>query len=173
MVTASASARRRSSEARPQPDRPNDDVGEGRRDGCDPSLGCWSGSHVERLAAADLAHDDAIGTHAERVADQVALRDLAAALEAGDPRLQAHHVRLLQLQLRRVLDRHDALADVDQPRQRVQQSGLAGTGAAETIALSRARDAISSRRATGWVIVPNSISLGKSIRWRANLRIEM
>ena len=33
--------------------------------------------HVEGLGAADLADDDAVGTHAERVADEVALRDLA------------------------------------------------------------------------------------------------
>jgi hypothetical protein len=39
-------------------------------------------------------------------------------------------VRLLQLQLRRVLDRNDALADVDGPAYGVHQRGLAGPGAA-------------------------------------------
>ena len=28
--------------------------------------------HVERLGAADLAHDDAVGPHAQRVADELA-----------------------------------------------------------------------------------------------------
>ena len=86
--------------------------------------------HVERLAAAHLADDDAIGPHAQRVAHQVALGHLAASFQAGEPGLQPHHVRLLQLQFGGVLDRDDALADVDQPRQRVQQRRLAGAGAA-------------------------------------------
>ena len=34
--------------------------------------------HVERLGAAHLADDDAVGAHAQRVAQQVALGDLAA-----------------------------------------------------------------------------------------------
>ena len=37
--------------------------------------------HVERLGAADLADDDAVGPHAQRVAHQVADRDLALALD--------------------------------------------------------------------------------------------
>ena len=69
--------------------------------------------HVERLGAADLADDDAVGAHAERVLDQVALVDLALALQVGGAGLQADHVRLLELQLGRVLDGHDALAVLD------------------------------------------------------------
>ena len=37
--------------------------------------------HVERLAGADLAEDDAIGPHAQRVLDQVALRHFALAFD--------------------------------------------------------------------------------------------
>ena len=81
--------------------------------------------HVERLAAAHLADDDAVGPHAQRVADQIALRDLAASFQTGGAGFQPHDVRLLQLQFRGVLDGDDALADIDQPRQRVQQRGLA------------------------------------------------
>ena len=44
--------------------------------------------HVERLAAADLADDDPVGAHAQRVAHQVADRDLAAALDVRRPRLE-------------------------------------------------------------------------------------
>ena len=86
--------------------------------------------HVEGLGAAALAEDDAVGPHAQRVADQVALGDLAAALQVGRPGLQPDDMRLLQLQLGRVLDRDDALAGVDQPAHGVQQRGLAGAGAA-------------------------------------------
>ena len=51
-----------------------------------------------------LADDDAVGPHTQGVADQIALLDLADAFEVGRPRLQPDHVRLLQLQLGRVLD---------------------------------------------------------------------
>ena len=65
--------------------------------------------HVERLGAAHFADDDAIGPHAQAVAHQVALRDFAAPFDVGRARFQSHDVRLLQLQLGRVLDRDDAL----------------------------------------------------------------
>ena len=55
--------------------------------------------HVERLAGADLADDDPVGTHAKRVLDEVALSDLATPLDIGRPSLEAHNVRLLQLEL--------------------------------------------------------------------------
>ena len=48
--------------------------------------------HVERLARAALAHDDAVGAHAQGVAQQVADGDLALPLEVGRARLEAHHV---------------------------------------------------------------------------------
>ena len=65
--------------------------------------------HVEGLLAAALAEDDALGPHAQRVLDEIALADLALALDVGRPRLHAGDVRLLQLQLRRVLDGDQAL----------------------------------------------------------------
>ena len=67
--------------------------------------------HVEALGAAHLADDDAVGTHAEAVLHEVALRDLAAAFDVRRARLEADDVRLLELQLGRVLDRDDALGD--------------------------------------------------------------
>ena len=69
--------------------------------------------HVERLGTARLAQDDAVGPHAQRVAHQRALRHFAAPLDVRRPGLQAHDVRLLQLQLGRILDRHDPLVDRD------------------------------------------------------------
>ena len=86
--------------------------------------------HVEGLAAADLADDDAVGAHAQRVADQVADGDPALALDVGRPGLQADDVLLLELEFGGVLDGDDALAVRDQPGEGVEQGGLAGAGAA-------------------------------------------
>ena len=57
--------------------------------------------HVQRLAAADLADDDAVGPHAQRVDHQLADRHLPLALDVGRPGLQPHHVLLLELELGR------------------------------------------------------------------------
>ncbi len=65
--------------------------------------------HVEGGAVADLADDDAVGPHPQRVADEVADGDLAPALDVGRARLQPQHVLLVELQLGGVLDRDDAL----------------------------------------------------------------
>ena len=65
--------------------------------------------HVEGLFAAALADDDAIGAHAQRVLDEIALTDLALALDVRRSRLHARDMRLLQLQLGRVLDGDEAL----------------------------------------------------------------
>lgn len=55
--------------------------------------------HVEGLAAADLADDDAVGgAHAEGVADEVADGDPALALDVGRPALQRDDVGLLELE---------------------------------------------------------------------------
>ena len=72
----------------------------------------WSMSIVS--GAADLADDDAVGAHAQRVAHQVADGDLALALDVGRARLQRDHVRLLELQLGGVLDGDDPLLGRDE-----------------------------------------------------------
>ena len=66
--------------------------------------------HVERFRPADFADDDAVRPHPQRVAQEIALADLAVALEIGGPRLQRDDVRLLQLEFGSVLDGDDALA---------------------------------------------------------------
>ena len=86
--------------------------------------------HVERLGAAALADDDPVGPHAQRVAEEVADADLAGALDVGRPRLEAHDVRLVEQQLGRVLDRHDALALRQERGEHVEERRLAGAGAA-------------------------------------------
>ena len=65
--------------------------------------------HVERFAAAALADDDPFGPHTQGVAHQVGGGDGALAFDVRRPRLQPHHVVLLQLQFGRVFDRHDAV----------------------------------------------------------------
>ena len=80
---------------------------------------------VERLHPADLADDDAIGPHPQRVSKQVADGHLPAALDARRPALEPDHMWLAQAKLRRVLDRDHPFRWVDERRQRVQQRGLA------------------------------------------------
>ena len=86
--------------------------------------------HVERLFAADLADDDAVGPHTQGVDHEIALADRALAFDVRRPRLEAHHVALPQQQLGGVLDRDDALGVGDEAGQHVQQRRLAGAGAA-------------------------------------------
>src|SRR3954447_21515616 len=69
-------------------------------------------------------HDDPVRTHAEGVADQVADRDRALALDVRWPRLQPDDVLLLQLELDGVLDGDDPLAVRDERGQHVEQSDL-------------------------------------------------
>ena len=86
----------------------------------------WSMSSVS--GTADLADDDAVGPHAQRVSDELADADLALALDVRRARLERDHVLLLELKLGRVLDRHDALVAGNERRQRVQHRRLTGAG---------------------------------------------
>ena len=86
--------------------------------------------HVEGFLAAHLADDDAVGPHAQRVLDQLALANLAFAFDIGRTRFQPADMRLLQLQFRRVLDGDQALLGRDVAGQRVEQRRLAAAGAA-------------------------------------------
>ena len=86
--------------------------------------------HVEGFLAAALAEDDAVGPHAQRVLDQIALADFALALDVRRPRLHAADMGLLQLQFGGVLDGEQALLLGDEGGQRVEHRGLAGAGAA-------------------------------------------
>ena len=69
--------------------------------------------HVEGFFAATLANDDAVWPHAQSVLDELALPDFAFALSVRRSRFQSPHVRLLQLQLRRILDRNQAFVAVE------------------------------------------------------------
>ena len=65
--------------------------------------------HVERLAAAHLAHDEAVGTHPQRGADELAHGDRADAFGVRRTGLEPDDVRLREAQLRGLLDRDDPL----------------------------------------------------------------
>jgi hypothetical protein len=96
-------------------------------DGGDPAgmAGVPGLEHVERLAAAHLADDDAVGAQPQRRADQVGHAD------AARPGAQRDVSGAARLQLARVLDQDDALVE---PRhlgeQRVGERRLARAGAA-------------------------------------------
>lgn len=64
--------------------------------------------HVQRLAAAALADDHPIGTHAQRVAHEVPDRHLTLAFDVGRATLEPDQVLLLELQLHGVLEGDDA-----------------------------------------------------------------
>ena len=128
---------------------------------------------VDRLGAAHLAEDDAVGPHAQRVLHQVAHADLAVALEVGRPRLQAHDVRLLHAQLGGVLDGDDALAVVDHARQRVQHASSCPSRCRPTRSrFSRQRAAMRSTVAMAGEMLPCWAIWSKPI-WRLpNFRID-
>ena len=86
--------------------------------------------HVQRLARAALADDDPVGPHVHRVAQQVAGRDLALALEVRRARLEREDMVLAEPELGGVLDRHDPLAVGDERRQDVEGRRLARARAA-------------------------------------------
>ena len=86
--------------------------------------------HVERLGAANLADDDPVGPHPERVPDEIADRDLPLALDVLRPRLEPEHVPLVELELGRVLDRDDPVAVGHRLGKGVQERRLARAGSA-------------------------------------------
>src|SRR5262245_57982622 len=86
--------------------------------------------HVERFAAAHFANDDAFRAHAQTVTDEIARGHFTFPLDVWRSCFQSYHVRLTQLQLRRVLDRDDAFAWWYEARENIEQCRLAGAGAA-------------------------------------------
>ena len=80
---------------------------------------------VECFGAADLADDDAFRPHAQAVPNQVAHGYLTLAFEIGRTGLEPHHMRLLQLQLGRILAGDDPFVLVDVARKRVEKRRLA------------------------------------------------
>ena len=86
--------------------------------------------HVEGLAATNLTDDDAVGSHTQGVAHEVADRHLALALDVRRARFEREHVLLVELELLGVLHGHDALVVGDEAREHVEQRRLPGAGTA-------------------------------------------
>ena len=86
--------------------------------------------HVEGLGAAHLTDQDPVGAHSEAVAQKLPDGELALALDVGRPVLQRDHVRVVDLQLGRVLDRDHTLVVRDEARDHVEGRRLARPGAA-------------------------------------------
>ncbi len=86
--------------------------------------------HVQRLAAAHLTNDDAVGTHAQSVAHEIADGDLSRSLEVRGTALEPEHVLLLKLKLRSVLYRDDPFTGGDEAGQHIERGSLTRTGAA-------------------------------------------
>ena len=80
--------------------------------------------HVEGLSAADLTDQDAVGAHPEAVAEELPDGQLAPPLNVGGAVLESDDVRVVDLQLGRVLDRDHALVVRDEPRDHVERGGL-------------------------------------------------
>ena len=86
--------------------------------------------HVQRLRAADLSDEYPVGAHSQAVAQQLADRQLALAFDVRWTMFEGDDVGVVDLQLRRVLDRDHALVVRDETRDHVQRRGLARPGAA-------------------------------------------
>jgi hypothetical protein len=84
---------------------------------------------IEALGPPDLAHHDAVRSHAQGIADEVADAHAADVLGIGRASLQPDDVVAGQGQLGHVLDGDDALATWDQCGQGVEQGRLACPGA--------------------------------------------
>ena len=65
--------------------------------------------HVERLPAAYLADDDAVGSHPKRAPHEIAHSCRTDTLGVGRSRFEAHHVLTGEPELSRILDRDDSL----------------------------------------------------------------
>ena len=71
-----------------------------------------------------------LGAHPQRLADEFADRDAAAALLVGRPGLEPHDVRMVGDEFGAVLDEDQALARIGEGEQRREQRRLAGARSA-------------------------------------------
>ena len=77
-----------------------------------------------------LADHEAVGAHAQGVADELADPDLSPALETRPARLEPRDVRAIDAQLGGILHGDDALGGVDPRSERAEQRRLSARGAA-------------------------------------------
>ncbi len=82
--------------------------------------------HIQSFLAANLADDNAVGAHPQRVDQELPLHHRALALNVRGPALQTDHVALLHLQFGRVFDGHNSFFVGDVSRQHVQEGRFSG-----------------------------------------------
>ncbi len=92
--------------------------------------GVQSDEQLDHLGAAELADDQPVRTHPQRLTHQLAQRDGARAFDVGGAGHQPHRVRVVEHDLGGVLDDHEPLGRRHQPEQRTEQRRLARTRAA-------------------------------------------
>ena len=85
---------------------------------------------VQHFAATHFTDDDAVGAHAQAVAQQIANADVAAAIKTAGAAFQSYHMVVVECQFGGVFDGHNAFAGGDKAGQCVEQRGLARAGAA-------------------------------------------
>ena len=106
---------------------------------------------VERLGAAHLADEDAIGSVSKRRAQQVGdgdrrQRRFLSERHLRATRLEPQQVRLVEMNLGRLLDDDDAVAVRNVRRQRIEQRRLAGAGPARDQDVLLRRDGVGQLR---------------------------
>jgi len=79
---------------------------------------------VQALLLTDLADEQPVGPHPQRLLDQAALPDLALALQVGLPGLHRHRVRQPHLELEHLLTGDHTLARRDGRGQTVERGRL-------------------------------------------------
>src|SRR4051812_43732001 len=83
---------------------------------------------LQYLGAAALAQHDPVGSHPQRLLEQGAKRDFAAAVGVGRAADQADEMGMKRTELGGVLKRDDALGVGDLTEQIVSQGGFAAAG---------------------------------------------
>ncbi|MNZ48618.1 hypothetical protein D3C78_663660 [compost metagenome] len=86
--------------------------------------------HIKHFNTTNLAQQNTIRAHAQGVANQLAGFDFAMALGIRRAGFQAHHMRVVQLQFSDILNAHQPFMWGDQLAEDIEQSSLAGAGAA-------------------------------------------
>ena len=92
--------------------------------------GVERGEQVDHFTASHLTDDEPVGSHAQRLPDEVADGDRARAFDVGRSRFESYDVGMLGSQLRGILDEEHAMPRLGKPEQGREQCRLARPGTA-------------------------------------------
>ena len=81
--------------------------------------------HVKSLYAANLTHQDAIRTHAQRILQKISLGYLALSFQRCRPGFKPNNKRLIEPEFCRILNRDDAFITRNVLRKRIEHCGFA------------------------------------------------